>query len=76
MTFQFTAQEVTSWNPLQWVWKEGELVGLIVSCEVNYGTMGLSHQIDVWNTLTPAQQEGAKAVYEFLGAKVKSIVVG
>lgn len=72
MAKTFTAQNVISVNPLSWVWKDGELVGLMVNCEVNYGEMGMSHQVDIWEDLTQAQKDKAKAVYQFIKAKVET----
>lgn len=67
----FTAKNLVSVNPLAWVWKDGELVGLIVNVEVNYGEMGMTHQIDIWEDLTPQQKDKAKAVYLFIKGKVE-----
>jgi len=72
----FIAKNLISVNPLQWVWKDGELVGLIVNCEVNYGEMGMSHQIDIWEDLTDPQKATAKAVYQFIKTKVEQAFLG
>ena len=67
----FTAQNVVSVNPIQFVWKEGELVAIMVDCEVNYGEMGVSHQVDIFEDLTPEQKNRAKQVYQFIKGKVE-----
>jgi len=72
----FTAQSVQSVNPLRWIWKDGELAQLLVSCEVNYGTMGLNHEIDILPYLTPELQETAKHVYQFIRSKIEIIILG
>lgn len=76
MAKTFTAQNVASCNPLQFVWKEGELVDVICNVEVNYGEMGLNHQVSLWEDLTATQKNKAKAVYLFLKAKVEEKFLG
>ena len=71
MAKTFTAKNVISVNPIRFVWKEGELVAIMVSCEVNYGEMGMSHQVDIFEDLTQAQKDKAKAVYQFIKATVE-----
>ena len=66
------AQNVSSVNPLQWIWKEGELVDIICNCEVNYGELGLTHQVSILEDLTPEQVTKAKAVYQFLRNMVEA----
>ena len=76
MAKTFTAKNVISVNPLSFVWKEGELVAIMVNCEVNYGEMGMSHQVDIIEDMTPDQIEKAKAVYQFIKGKVESSFLG
>lgn len=76
MAKTFVAKNVSSVNPLTWVLKGGELVGLIVSCEVNYGEMGFTHQVDIWEDLTQAQKVKAKDVYQFIKGKVETAFLG
>jgi len=72
----FNAKKVTSVNPLQWVWEAGECVGLLVNAEVNYGEMSITHQVDIWEDLTPEQKEKAVAIYQFVKAKVEQSFLG
>ena len=67
----FTARNIVSVNPIQFVFKEGELVGLVVQAEVNYGEMAITHTLDIWEDLTETEQAKAKAVYN----RIKSVVV-
>lgn len=67
----FTAQNVTTVNPISFVWKEGKLVAIMVNCEVNYGEMGMPHQVDIIEDLTQAQKDKAKAVYQFIRGRVE-----
>ncbi len=76
MVKTFTAQNIVSCNPLHWVWKDGELVGLMVNVEVNYGEMGMSHQVDIFEDLTDAQKLKAKQVYQFIKGKVEQAFLG
>ena len=76
MPKQFTAQKVVSVNPLQFVREGNVLTAIIVTCEVNYGELGMTHQIDIWGDLTDAQKGRAQAVYNFIKDKAESIILG
>lgn len=76
MVRTYTAKEVTSVNPLQFETKGGVVTGLICNCEVNYGELGMTHQIDLWGDLTAAQREKAQVVYNFVRGKVLDIIMG
>lgn len=67
----FTAKNIISVNPIQFVWKEGELVAIIVNCEVNYGEMSMTHQVDILEDLTQGEKKSAKQVYLRIKAKVE-----
>lgn len=71
-----TADRVTSVNGLQFIWKEGEIVGLVAVAEVNYGEVGLTHQVDIWPDLTPAQRDRAKELYDFIRQKIEAEFLG
>jgi len=75
MPKQFIAQNVVSVNPLRFVSENGEVVGVIVDCAVNYGELGMSHQVDIWDDLTDAQKERAQEVYNFIKNKVEAIIM-
>jgi len=76
MPRQYTAQKVTSVNPLHFERKGDVVTGLICNCEVNYGELGITHQIDLWGDLTATQRQKAQAVYDFVKAKVEQIILG
>ncbi len=63
-------QNIASVNPLEWQWKDGECVGLMVTCEVNYGERGVQHQVDIWPDLTKKEQKDALAIYRLIVEKV------
>jgi len=71
----FIAQSVQSVNPLHFVETGGVVTGLICNAEVNYGELGMIHQIDLWGDLTAAQKTQAQAVYNFLKAKITQIIL-
>ncbi len=71
----FIAQNVISVNPLRWVWEEGELIGLVVGCEVNYGERGMPHQLDIYPYLTEAERGRAKTIYQAIKQKVETIIL-
>lgn len=72
----YIAQKVVSVNPLHFVLEAGNVVGLLCNCEVNYGELGMTHQIDLWGDLTPAQKTQAQAVYNFIKSKIEGIILG
>lgn len=76
MPRQYTAQEVKSINPLHFEQKQGVVTGLIVNCEVNYGEIGMTHQIDLWGDLTDYQREWAQKLYNFVKARIEAIIMG
>lgn len=76
MPLKFEAKNIISINPLHFELKGGVVTGLICSCEVNYGEMGMNHQIDIWEELTPGQRQRAQALYDFIRSKVEGVVMG
>ena len=72
----FVAQNVVSVNPLRFEKKGDVVTGVIVNCEVNYGEIGMTHQLDLWGDLTPEQRERAQGVYDFIKEKVEEIILG
>lgn len=72
----FIAQNVNSINPLHFEQKQGVVTGLICNCQVNYGELGMTHQIDLWGDLTEAQRTKAQQLYDFVKAKVEAIILG
>lgn len=72
MAKTLTAQDVVSVNPMTFIWREGEVVGLEVRCEVNYGEVGLTHTIDIWDDLTDDQKDKVRDIYE----RAREIVEG
>ncbi|MBA7618503.1 hypothetical protein ES703_25830 [subsurface metagenome] len=56
MPKQFTAQKVTNFNPMSFVFDGDDMIGFEVSVEVNYGSFGLTHQLNIWPMLNDAQK--------------------
>ena len=54
----------------------GNLTKIEVSCEVDYGTMGLSETIDLLPELTAMQKITAKAFYNNLKTKLEKVILG
>lgn len=71
----FTAQSVQSINPIHFETKGGVVTGLIVNCEVNYGEVGMTHQVDIWGNLTPTQRDKAQKVYDFIRVRIEGIIL-
>lgn len=76
MPKQYTAQSIETLNQVQFETKGDIVTGLIVTCNVNYGEMGLTHQIDLWKDLPAAQRQKAQALYDAIKAKVENIILG
>ena len=49
----------------------GKITAIAVTCEVNFGEMGLSQTVDVWSNLTAAQKTDAQSFYDRLKAILK-----
>ena len=75
MARTYTAQSVTSVNPLRFETKGDVVTGVIVSFDVNYGELGMTHQLDIWGYLTPAQRNKAEEVYNFIQHLVEGIIL-
>lgn len=71
----YVAQSVHSVNPLHFEKKGDVVTGVLVTCEVNYGELGMTHQLDIWGDLTLAQREEAQRVYDFIKQKVEQIIL-
>jgi len=70
------AKNVASVNPLQFVWKEGAIVGLLVTCEINFGETGLQYQVDIWEDLTATQKQKAIAIYNRVKDLIEAKFIG
>ena len=46
----------------------GKITAIAVTCEVNFGEMGLSQTVDVWPGFTAAQKMAAQSFYDRLKA--------
>ena len=76
MVKTFTAQNVVSVNPLQFVFREGNLTQILVNTEVNYGEMGMNHTFDILPHLTDNQKERALQTYEFIRGIIEQEFLG
>lgn len=56
MAKTYTAQTVSPVQAINAVWEAGAIVMLMVTVEVEYGEMGLTHQVNVWPCLTQTQK--------------------
>jgi len=54
----------------------GNLTKVEVTCEVNYGTMGLNETIDLLPQLTAAQKTAAQNFYNNLKSKLEALILG
>lgn len=53
-------------NPLQFKVKEGNVIGLTMNVDVNYGEMGISHQVELWDELPDGYKDRAQSIYDAL----------
>lgn len=58
------AQDVHSFTDVQPVWKEGNIVGLVMQVEVNFGETSLVYPADVWEDLTEGEKKSAEALFK------------
>jgi len=49
----------------------GKITAIEVTCEVNFGEMGLFQMVDIWSSLTAAQKMGTQSFYNRLKAILK-----
>ena len=70
------AKNVHEISSLQWVWKDGALVKLMVNCEVNYGDRGCIEQVDILPSLKDTQVTTAKVLYNAIKNLVNTHFLG
>ena len=64
MVKTYTAQSIAANHNWQFVFADGgEISGLVIKGEVNYGSMGKVETLDIWPHLTPAQQAQIQNAY-------------
>ena len=69
------AQNVASISSIRFVAEAGLVSGLVCQFEVNYGTQGLSDTLDIWLTLTAAQQNRIQEIYNAIVNKITHVVM-
>ena len=77
MAKTYTAQKVANIENIRFgIDASGNLTLIEVSCEVDYGTMGLYETIDLLPELTAMQKITAKAFYNNLKTKLEKVILG
>ncbi len=71
-----TAQNIHSISNVRFVTEGPAVTGIMVDCEVNYGTRGLNEQIDVWPLLTFDEKVSAQLLYESIGKSLDQEFLG
>ena len=72
MSKTFIARNIANISNLAFNVDEADKITAIeVTCEVNFGGMGLSQMVDVWSSLTAAQKMAAQSFYARLKAILK-----
>jgi len=71
----FVAQNIVAINGLAFQTKDDIVVGLIASCDVNYGELGLTQEIDLWSKLTKTQRNQAQSIYNAVKNKLEDILI-
>jgi len=71
----YTAQSISAIGPITFVYDEaGNLTELNVTCEVNYGTFGLTETINILPHLTSPDEVGkADALYKAIKRELEKI---
>ena len=73
----FTAQSIGSISNVRFeVDANSNITKLLVSCEVNYGTMGLHEEIDILPQLTADQKVIAQQLYNAIKSAVSTAILG
>jgi len=75
MPKQFTAQRIHSLSNFIFEIEGGNVIGLKIICEVNYGEIGLTELIDIWQDITPENRHIAQTLYELIKRKVEAIIL-
>lgn len=72
----YTAQKVVSVNPVSFQVKDGVIRAIMVTCEVSYGALGMTHQIDILADLDPGEVNDCLEVYNLIKSKIDAIILG
>jgi len=68
MPKQYNAQSIRGFNSGQFV-RDGEaVIGFTIQVEVNYGSMNLTHMMDLWPYLNDAQKASIQALHDRIKA--------
>lgn len=70
------AKNIASISQVNFIEKEGELVDVVVTCEVNYDTLGLTQQVSLWNKLKDIDKLATKSLWRIVKEAVNSEVIG
>jgi len=71
----YTAQNIANIGPITFVYDEaGNLTELNVTCEINYGTFGLTETVNILPHLTSPDEVGkADALYKAIKRELEKI---
>ena len=76
MSKTFIAKNIASIQNIAFnVNEAGKITAIAVTCEVNFGEMGLSQAVDIWPSLTAAQKMAAQSFYNRLKAILKKQLI-
>lgn len=75
MSYELKPQNIVSINPVRFETDGDTVTGLKIEAEVNYGSMGISHTINLWEHMGTAQRQRAQRLYDELKGAVESIVM-
>lgn len=62
--FKFTPKNISNILQVRFVTNAGVVTGFKVGYEVNYETIGLPLEIDLWDYLNDVQKAGVQAIYD------------
>ena len=54
---------------------QGKVNSFQVTCEVNYGSMGMTETLELWDKLSSAQRTQIQTVFNLMKSKLEAIIL-
>jgi len=73
---QLTAQNIHNIHNIEITTEDRIVISLVVSCEVNYGTVGINETVNVFDTMDNTMKDTVQKLYEFITEDVEYKILG
>ena len=73
---QLTAQNIYNIHNIEIITEDRIVISLVVSCEVNYGTVGINETVNVFDTMDNTMKDTVQKLYEFITEDVEYKILG